>query len=118
ELEATTKASEIAGLNAQNAELLGKVFVLESVRGELNSQVTKLGVDCEGLRGKIVGEARMKEEFAYLQETAARLFEERAAELDARIAEAKRDMDTDLYPHMFTAIAGEDGSLVTAFVLS
>ncbi|GKB08110.1 hypothetical protein Tco_0836394 [Tanacetum coccineum] len=33
-------------------------------------------------------------------------FAERAAELDARIADARRDMDNDLYPHMLTAIAG------------
>ncbi|GKF47487.1 hypothetical protein Tco_0137289, partial [Tanacetum coccineum] len=30
----------------------------------------------------------------------------RAAELDARIDDVRRDMDNDLYPHMLTAIAG------------
>ncbi|GJZ07052.1 hypothetical protein Tco_0540845 [Tanacetum coccineum] len=106
--------------DAKIADLKSRLKKAESeaagvVRKELNSRVTKLGVDCEGLLGKIVSEARMKEEFTSLQETVARLFEERAPELDARIAEVKRDMDTDLYPHMFTAIADEDGSLVTAF---
>nr|GEW37506.1 hypothetical protein [Tanacetum cinerariifolium] len=100
ELEATTKASEIAGLNAQNAKLLRKIYVLESVRRELNSQVAKLGADCEGLGGKIAGEARMREEFTSLQETMAWRFEEQATELDAHIAKVKRDMDTDRYPHI------------------
>ncbi|GJW98225.1 hypothetical protein Tco_0180033 [Tanacetum coccineum] len=33
-------------------------------------------------------------------------FEQKSAELDARIADVRRDMDNDLYPHMFTVIAG------------
>ncbi|GKE48868.1 hypothetical protein Tco_1480126, partial [Tanacetum coccineum] len=36
----------------------------------------------------------------------ARRFEQKSAELDARIADVRRDMDNDMYPHMFTAIAG------------
>ncbi|GKF38622.1 hypothetical protein Tco_0118683, partial [Tanacetum coccineum] len=53
----------------------------------------------------------------FKEDAAAWHFEERAAELEARIAEVKRDMDTDLYPYMLTAIAGQRWSLVTAFVL-
>nr|GEV13496.1 hypothetical protein [Tanacetum cinerariifolium] len=39
-------------------------------------------------------------------DTVERHFMERAAELDARIADVRRDMDNDLYPHMLTTIAG------------
>ncbi|GJQ94815.1 hypothetical protein Tco_0005954, partial [Tanacetum coccineum] len=60
-----------------NVELLGKVSTLESVHEELSNQ-----------------------------DAAARHFEEQSAKLDARIADVRRDMDTDLYPHMLTAIAG------------
>nr|GFA41577.1 hypothetical protein [Tanacetum cinerariifolium]GFA59130.1 hypothetical protein [Tanacetum cinerariifolium] len=38
-------------------------------------------------------------------DTEARCFEEKSAKLDARIADVRHDMDNDLYPHMFTAIA-------------
>ncbi|GJY76492.1 hypothetical protein Tco_0481608 [Tanacetum coccineum] len=36
-----------------------------------------------------------------------RRFMERAAELDARIADVRRDMENDLYQHMLTAITGQ-----------
>ncbi|GJV10989.1 hypothetical protein Tco_1352530 [Tanacetum coccineum] len=39
-------------------------------------------------------------------DAAERRFNEHAAELDARIADVRRDMDNDLYPHMLTAFAG------------
>ncbi|GJW59803.1 hypothetical protein Tco_0109138 [Tanacetum coccineum] len=79
ETGAAVKSQEADTLGKQNAELLSKVSALES---ELNRHVIKLGGDCERMRN------------------------ERSAELDARIADVRRDMDNDLYPHMFTAIAG------------
>ncbi|GKB09279.1 hypothetical protein Tco_0837591 [Tanacetum coccineum] len=60
-----------------NVELLGKVSTLESVHEELSNQ-----------------------------DAVARHFEEQSSKLDAHIADVRRDMDTDLYPHMLTAIAG------------
>ncbi|GJR50856.1 hypothetical protein Tco_1401377 [Tanacetum coccineum] len=79
ETEVMAKSEEITSLNKHNVELLGKVSTLESVREELSNQVSKL---------------------------AARHFEEQSAKLDAHIADVRRDMDTDLYPHMLIAIAG------------
>ncbi|GKA57245.1 hypothetical protein Tco_0756433 [Tanacetum coccineum] len=81
------KVGDVATLNIQNAGLSKKVSALELVRGELDSKVAQLTADCDGLRDQVVGE-------------------ERAAALDARIADVRRDMDNDLYPHMLTAIAG------------
>nr|GFC95518.1 hypothetical protein [Tanacetum cinerariifolium] len=76
------KSGEVAGLNGKNFELLGKVSGLKSTREELDSQVSKQKVDCEVLRN-----------------------EETSVELDAHIPDVRRDIDNDLYPHMFIAIA-------------
>ncbi|GJR67658.1 hypothetical protein Tco_0013723 [Tanacetum coccineum] len=74
----------------ESAELSGlrsRVSALESVREELSNQMSKLGVDCESLRGEIIGEAKLREEFASLQDAVARRFEEQSAKLDACIAD-------------------------------
>ncbi|GKC36819.1 hypothetical protein Tco_1049203 [Tanacetum coccineum] len=106
EVGLAANSREVAVLNGRNSELLAKVSSLESTREELDSQVSKLKVDCEVLRNEVVGEAKLREEFKSFQDAKARRFEEKSAELDARIADVRRDMDNDLYPHMFTAIAG------------
>ncbi|GKC72403.1 hypothetical protein Tco_1118286, partial [Tanacetum coccineum] len=108
ELEAAgvAKAEEVAGLIVHTAKLSGKVSGLELVRDELKSQVSKLEVDCEGLRAKVMGESKMREEFASIQDAEARRFDERSAELDARIVELNHDMDTELYLHMLTVMDG------------
>ncbi|GKE40431.1 hypothetical protein Tco_1463836 [Tanacetum coccineum] len=81
-LETVEKESmELSGLRGR------KVSALKSVREELSNQVSKLGVDCESLRGEIVGEAKLREEFASLQDVVAWHFEEQSAKLDARIAD-------------------------------
>ncbi|GKF02503.1 hypothetical protein Tco_0029426, partial [Tanacetum coccineum] len=100
------KASEVTTLNVQNAELLRRVSALELVHEELNSKVSQVTTDCDGLRSDIAGEVRMRAEFMSQQDAVAQRIDERVAELDARIADVRRDMDTDLYPHMLTAIAG------------
>ncbi|GJU23887.1 hypothetical protein Tco_1157229 [Tanacetum coccineum] len=84
EARAMAKSREVNTLSKQNAKLLGKVFAFESERGDLNRHIIKLGADYEEVRR----------------------FEEKFAELDARIAVVRRDMDNNLYPHMFIAIAG------------
>nr|GEW73708.1 hypothetical protein [Tanacetum cinerariifolium] len=104
EVGVVAKSKEIVGLNEQNVELLRKVSTLESIRDELSRQVVKLGADYENLRGKVAGEAKIREEFLSLQDVAARRFEELSAKSDACISDVRRDMDTDLYPHMLTAI--------------
>ncbi|GJS34366.1 hypothetical protein Tco_0532748 [Tanacetum coccineum] len=78
-----TKLEKVEGEAADaTAELSGKVFALESVCNELKSQVSKL------------------------EDAEARRFDERFAELDARIVELNHDMDTELYPYMLTVVAG------------
>nr|GEX71719.1 hypothetical protein [Tanacetum cinerariifolium] len=84
EVVVVIKVGEFGTLNTQNAGLLKKVFTLELVPGELDGKVAQLIVDCD-----------------------ERHFLEQAAKLDACIAEVRRDMDNDLYPHMLTAIVGK-----------
>ncbi|GKG52274.1 hypothetical protein Tco_0547149, partial [Tanacetum coccineum] len=79
---------------------------LESEHEELNRHVIKLGSDCERLQKEAVGETRLREEFKSFQDAEACHFEQKFAELDARIADVRRDMNNDLYHHIFTAIAG------------
>ncbi|GJS75445.1 hypothetical protein Tco_0725326 [Tanacetum coccineum] len=50
------------------------------------SQVAKLETDCEILRGAIAGEAKLREKFSSIQDAATKRFDERSAELDARMA--------------------------------
>ncbi|GJZ87417.1 hypothetical protein Tco_0659027 [Tanacetum coccineum] len=69
-------------------------------------KVSALELECDGLKNQVVGEDEMREEFTSQQDATERRFNERAAELDARIADVRRDMDNDLYPHMLTAFAG------------
>ncbi|GJX79523.1 hypothetical protein Tco_0327672 [Tanacetum coccineum] len=86
------KVGEVASLTTQNASLLEKVSIVELERDSLKSQV--------------MGEGKMREEFVSQQDAVEQCFTEHAVKLDARIADVRRDMDNDRYPHMLTAIAG------------
>nr|GEW59348.1 hypothetical protein [Tanacetum cinerariifolium] len=78
---------------------------LEAAVAAKASKVTTLA-DCDSLRNEVVGEAKMREEFTSQQDAVVRHFDEWITKLDARIADVRRDMDNDLYPHMLTIIAG------------
>nr|GEU53406.1 hypothetical protein [Tanacetum cinerariifolium] len=90
---------------AEVVVLRGHVSELET--RELNRHITKLGVECQSLRNKVAGKAKLREEFKSFQDVEARRFKEKYANLDARITDVRHDMDNNLYPHMFTAIAGQ-----------
>ncbi|GJZ18388.1 hypothetical protein Tco_0554511 [Tanacetum coccineum] len=92
EVTVAIKVGELANLHTKNVGLVERVSALESERDSLKNQV--------------VGEGKMREEFVSQQDATKRRFAKCAAELDARIADVRRDMDNDLYPHMLTAIAG------------
>ncbi|GKF18340.1 hypothetical protein Tco_0063258, partial [Tanacetum coccineum] len=94
------------GSECSDDELLGKVSGLESVRDELKSQVSKLEADCEGLRGEIASEAKMRAAIMSIQDAEAQRITQRNVELDARIVELNYDMDTKFHPHMLKAMAG------------
>nr|GEX60813.1 hypothetical protein [Tanacetum cinerariifolium] len=68
-------------------------------------RVSALELERNGLKNQVMGEGKMREEFVLQQDVAERRFAKRAMELDARIADVRRDMDNDLYPHMLNAIA-------------
>ncbi|GKA36302.1 hypothetical protein Tco_0722793 [Tanacetum coccineum] len=86
EAAAASRLDEVGSLTAQNAELSRTVSGLKLVCDGLKSQVAKLETDCESLHGEIAGEAKLREEFSSIQDTAAKRFDERSAKLDARIA--------------------------------
>ncbi|GJW63362.1 hypothetical protein Tco_0115246, partial [Tanacetum coccineum] len=94
DLEATVsiKVGELTNFHTQNVGLVERVSALELER--------------DGLKNQVVGKGKMREEFVSQQDTTKQCFAERATKLDARIADVRRDMDNDLYPHMLTAIAG------------
>ncbi|GKE48869.1 hypothetical protein Tco_1480127 [Tanacetum coccineum] len=75
------------------------------VINEIVSLLDTIG-DCERLRKEAVGKTKLREEFKSFQDAKARRFEQKSAELDAHIADVRRDMDNDMYPYMFTSIAG------------
>nr|GEV32548.1 hypothetical protein [Tanacetum cinerariifolium] len=100
----SAKTSEVATSNIH--ELLGKVSAFELVGEELDGKVSQQKVDCDSLRNEVVGEAKMREEFVSQQDVVALCFAERVAELDARIGDVRHDTNTNLYPHMLTAIVG------------
>ncbi|GJZ21941.1 hypothetical protein Tco_0558980 [Tanacetum coccineum] len=80
--------------------------------------VSKLEVDYQSLQAVIFDEARIRDEFASIQDAEARHFKERSAELDACIAELNHDMDTELYPHMLTDVVGQRWVIGHGFYLA
>ncbi|GKA54670.1 hypothetical protein Tco_0753619 [Tanacetum coccineum] len=75
DLEATVavKVDELANFHTENVGLVKRVSALELER--------------DGLKNQVVGENKMREEFASQQDATERHFMERATELDARIAD-------------------------------
>ncbi|GJZ14224.1 hypothetical protein Tco_0549454 [Tanacetum coccineum] len=86
EVGVIVKSQDIDTLSKQNAKLLSKVYALESGAKERIDMSHQAGGDCS-IYKIVVGEAKVPE-------------------LDASIVDYKHDIDNDLYPHMFTAIAG------------
>nr|GEV48598.1 hypothetical protein [Tanacetum cinerariifolium] len=91
------KVDELVNFHTENVGLVETVFALESKR--------------DGLKNQVVGEGKMREQFVSQQDATEQHFTKRVAELDARIADVRRDMDNDLYPHMWTAMLVGDGLL-------
>ncbi|GJZ30986.1 hypothetical protein Tco_0576033 [Tanacetum coccineum] len=88
------------------AGVAGKYQEVATLGRKMLNLVVKLGGDFKRLRKEAIGEAKLREDFKSFQDAEARRFEQKSAELDSRIADVRRDMDNDLYPYMFTAIAG------------
>ncbi|GKF10673.1 hypothetical protein Tco_0048599, partial [Tanacetum coccineum] len=78
-----TKVEELAGLGTQNVELLAQVE----------------------------GEAKLREEFMAMQDDEVQRLEERNADLDACLSELNYQVNSELYPHMLTVVAGRSYSL-------
>ncbi|GJZ49450.1 putative ribonuclease H-like domain-containing protein [Tanacetum coccineum] len=98
--------AEIADLRVRLEKYKAEAVEVTELRkpaSDLEATVAVKDGELANLHTKNVG---LAEEFISQQDAAERRFKERAAELDARIADVRRDMDNDLYPLMLTAIAG------------
>ncbi|GKD05247.1 hypothetical protein Tco_1180221, partial [Tanacetum coccineum] len=105
EVAPAAKAEEFTGLTVQNSELLGQVSGLESVRDSLKERVAQLESDCECLRGKVKGEAKLKEQFMAMKDVEIQRLMEHGSDLDARLSELIYQLDYELYLHMLTIVA-------------
>ncbi|GJU03134.1 hypothetical protein Tco_1113472 [Tanacetum coccineum] len=95
----------------RNAEIVDLNTWLEKSEAEVDEviELRKRVSDLEATVAVKVGELanlRTKNVGLVEKDAAEPCFVERASELDARIADVRRDMDNDLYPNMLTAIAG------------
>nr|GEU36014.1 hypothetical protein [Tanacetum cinerariifolium] len=68
--------------------------------------ILRLEFECTYLRSKIEGEAKLREEFAMMQDVGVQHLEERNADFDACVLELNYQVDLELYPHMLITIAG------------
>ncbi|GKD76505.1 hypothetical protein Tco_1339126, partial [Tanacetum coccineum] len=96
ELEATAAAKfeELAGLSVQNAELLGYVSGLESVRDGLNGKVVELEFECERLWSQVVGEPKLKEQFVGMQDVVVQRLMDCSSALDVGLSELNYQVDS------------------------
>nr|GEV02992.1 hypothetical protein [Tanacetum cinerariifolium] len=99
EMKFTDSAAMVQQRNAEKANLRARLEKSEAKAAK--------NANCDGLRDQVAGEGKMREEFVSQQDAAERRFSEQAAALDARIADMRRDMDNDLYPHILTAVVGQ-----------
>ncbi|GKA43412.1 hypothetical protein Tco_0736136 [Tanacetum coccineum] len=108
-------ATFLDAVNVNSAQHVCRVSELQIV--DLNTRLEKSEAEAAEvieLRKRVsdleetvaVKVGKMREDFALQQDATERQFAERVSELDARIADVRRDMDNDLYPHMLIAIAG------------
>ncbi|GKF18991.1 hypothetical protein Tco_0063909, partial [Tanacetum coccineum] len=104
EAAAAAKAEQFVGLSVQNAKLPGKVSGFDSVRDGLKEKVAQLESECECLRGKVEGEAKLKEQF--LADVEIQRLAKRGLDLDAHLSKLSYQVDSELYPHMLTDVAG------------
>ncbi|GJX73289.1 hypothetical protein Tco_0311884 [Tanacetum coccineum] len=103
---ATARTEELVGHSVQNAELLGLVSGLESVRDSLKEKVTQPETECGNLQGHVEGEAKLKGRFMAVHDDAVRCLADLSSALDARLFELSYQVDSELCPHMLTAVVG------------
>nr|GEY22318.1 hypothetical protein [Tanacetum cinerariifolium] len=75
-------------------------------RLEVAEKVAQLESEYECLRGKVKGEAKLKEQFIAMQDVEILRLAECGSDLDARLSQLSYHVDSKLYPHMLTAVAG------------
>nr|GEW51528.1 SUMO-conjugating enzyme SCE1-like [Tanacetum cinerariifolium] len=99
----TESSAVVQQRDAEIAALKAKLETTEKESAELSrfrGRVSELEIEVVAKFEEISGLNKQNAEFL------AQRFKEQSAKLDARIADVRRDMDTDLYPHMLIVIVG------------
>ncbi|GJS79922.1 hypothetical protein Tco_0729803 [Tanacetum coccineum] len=91
---------------ADVVDVRGKVYELETVAAGRVEELASLSVYNVELSGQVEGEAKLKEQFMAMQDDAVQCLIDRNSALDARLSELSCQVDSELYPHMLTAVAG------------
>nr|GEW52126.1 hypothetical protein [Tanacetum cinerariifolium] len=88
-----------AGLVKELEDMRARFSDLQVSHGQLSQQVALL-------KEQVSGEEKLKTAFEEFKRYEDERVEQRCAELDARLDALSIDFDEELYPHIFTAIAG------------
>nr|GEW91727.1 hypothetical protein [Tanacetum cinerariifolium] len=107
-LEALLKAEtdmKIAA-KAKNAKLVKELESLRALFADLQVSNDRLSQQVSTLQAQVTGEEKLKASFEEFKKYEDDRVEKRCAEMDARQDALSIDFDEELYPHMFTAIAG------------
>ncbi|GJX38767.1 hypothetical protein Tco_0252070 [Tanacetum coccineum] len=68
--------------------------------------VVELESECERLWGQVKGETKLKERFMAMQDAEVQRLVDRGSALDVRLSELSYQVDSEIYPHMLTVVAG------------
>nr|GEV20342.1 hypothetical protein [Tanacetum cinerariifolium] len=107
-VELRSKLDKAEGAAADVVKLRRQVQVsgLESVHDGLKGKVVELEYEYERLRDQVEGEAKLKDQFMAIQDYVVRCLVDCSSALDARLSELSYQVDSKLYPHMLTVVAG------------
>nr|GFC85664.1 transposase (putative), gypsy type [Tanacetum cinerariifolium] len=91
---------------AKKAKLVKELEKLRAMFSDLQVSNDRLSQQVSTLQAQVTGEEKLKASFEEFKKYEDDRVEKRCAEMDARQDALSIDFDEELYPHMFTAIAG------------
>nr|GEW66120.1 hypothetical protein [Tanacetum cinerariifolium] len=115
-----TEAAKAVHLRAQVAELLSSVSTKDLKLKELNTivsslrfqkdglvgQMHELGATCSGLCGQVSGYKRLKEQIEEFQDAQMNIVNDKVEKLDADLLEIALHLEENFYPHLLNTISG------------
>ncbi|GJT06098.1 ribonuclease H-like domain-containing protein [Tanacetum coccineum] len=97
---------ETEAAEAKSVDLAGELESLRAQFSDLQVNNHQLSQQVSTLQAQVTGEERIKAAFEEFKKFEDEKFEQRYAEMDARLDALSIDFDEELYPYMLTAIAG------------